>query len=468
MTASQVDQALVERLSQLRALDGLPRQELEWMVAHGELWQLPAGHVVAASSGRMDYLYVLFSGRIAIWVDRGAGRRKAMEWRRGDVTGLLPYSRMTAPPGDSFAEEPVEALAIHKSHFPELIRECPELAARMVHTMLDRARAFQSSDLLDEKMVSLGKLSAGLAHELNNPASAAARSAKILVSRLADADNAARALGAMQLDDAALANLDRVRSICLEAPRRGVRSPLEQADREDLIAEWLRRHGVDPDAAAALAETEVTLETLDKLSEALPREALDPALRWIASGCATRTIAAEIEKAAMRIYELVAAVKRFTHMDRAAVDEAVDLTRGLSDTLMVLSAKARDKSVGVKLEIAPDLPAVEGDSGQLNQVWSNLLDNALDAVQEGGSVNIRAGREGSQVVVRVIDDGPGVAPDLRQRIFDPFFTTKPVGQGTGLGLDIARRVVRRHNGEITVKSEPGRTEFIVTLPALGS
>jgi signal transduction histidine kinase len=186
-------------------------------------------------------------------------------------------------------------------------------------------------------------------------------------------------------------------------------------------------------------------------------------LRWIAADCATRRLTLEIQQAASRISELIHSVKGFTQMDRAAVPEPVNLARGLADTLAVLASKAKGKSVGVSLNVEKDLPAVRGFAGELNQVWSNLIDNALDAVKEGGQVEISARRERNQVVVRVLDNGHGVPSGIRDRIFDPFFTTKPVGQGTGLGLDIVRRLVQRHNGQIELESTPGRTEVRVML-----
>jgi signal transduction histidine kinase len=252
--------------------------------------------------------------------------------------------------------------------------------------------------------------------------------------------------------------------MCLATPVTSVRSPLERADREDAIAAWLEAHGADAGAAEALAETAVTLEALDRLAAVLQGAALDAALAWIASGSATRRIALEIERAASRIYELVGAVKGFTRMDHATAPEAVDIGRGLTDTLAVLQAKARAKSVAVTVEVEADLPRVQAFGGELNQVWLNLIDNALDAVAESGRIDVTAARNGGAVVVRVLDDGPGIPADIRGRIFDPFFTTKGVGQGAGLGLDIVRRLVQRHDGEIDVDSRPGRTEFRVSLP----
>jgi signal transduction histidine kinase len=265
------------------------------------------------------------------------------------------------------------------------------------------------------------------------------------------------------LSETQQAAVDRSRNLCLAAAGATFgRSPIERADREDAIADWLRRHGADVNAAEALAESAITLEALDRLAEALQGEALQAALQWLVAGCATYQLASEIETAASRIHHLVAAVKGFTYMDQATMPKPVDVGRGLADTLAVLNGKARSKSVAVSLDVEADLPLVPGFGGELNQVWANLVDNALDAAK--GQVAVTASRQGHSVVVRVTDDGPGLPPEIRERIFDPFFTTKPVGQGTGLGLDIARRVVLRHQGEIEVDTRLGRTEFRVTLP----
>ena len=230
------------------------------------------------------------------------------------------------------------------------------------------------------------------------------------------------------------------------------------------MAAWLKAHDVDVDCAEALAETNVSFEQLDRLAASLKGEALITAVQWIAAGCSTQRLAAEIQEAASRISDLVAAIKGFTEMDRASVPEPVDIGRGLANTLTVLRAKAKSKAVGMVVNVDDALPAVRGFGGELNQVWANLIDNALDAVGQGGHVELKASREGDSVVVRVIDNGAGISADIRDRIFDPFFTTKPVGEGTGLGLDIVRRLVQRHNGQIELDSNPGRTEFRVTLP----
>jgi signal transduction histidine kinase len=338
------------------------------------------------------------------------------------------------------------------------------VTAALVHAMVDRARAFKVSDLQVEKMASLGKLAAGLAHELNNPASAAARSAQLITQALSESDAASRALGAANLDPRALAMVERVRSVCCASPATAVLSPLERADREESLANWLLDHEVDDALAAPLAETDVTLALLDELAATIGGDQLGAALRWIAAGLTVRGLARDVERAASRVHELVSAVKGFTYMDRASSPESIDIAKGLTDTLAVMGAKARAKSAALTVDVPNDLPRVCGFGGELNQVWANLVDNALDAVSDEGRVMVTARVEGGKVVVRVVDDGPGIPAELLNRIFDPFFTTKPVGKGTGLGLDIVRRLVDRNDGSIEVESKPGRTEFRVGLP----
>jgi signal transduction histidine kinase len=460
MTASE----LVDRLAAHRTLGAAPREELRWLVTHGSLRHLAGGDVLSTKGVPVEGFFVVLSGRIALFVDRGAGPQKAIEWRAGDVSGLLPYSRMVTPPGDAVAQEPTTILAVQRDHLRTMIRECYEVTAILVHTMIDRARTFTSGDLHNEKMVSLGKLSAGLAHELNNPVAAIERGAALLTDRLEEAERAARVLGAARLTEAQLAALDTVRASCLATSVKGVRSPLEAAGREEAIADWLADHGLEASLAEALAETSVTLDALDQVAAAVAGSALNAVLGWAASGCAVRGMASEIQEAATRVSGLVIAIKGFTHMDQAPVAEAVDLAQGLGNTVAVLRAKARGKAAAVTVELPPNLPFVRGFVGELNQIWANLIDNALDAIPDAGRVEVEAGREGSRVIVRVVDNGSGIPDHVRERIFDPFFTTKPPGQGTGLGLDIVRRLVRHNEGDIEVESKPGRTEFRVSLP----
>jgi len=455
---------LVDQLAKHKTLGAAPREELEWLASHGTLRELQTGDILSAKGVPVEGLFVVLSGRVAIFVDRGAGLHKIMEWREGDVTGMLPYSRMVSPPGNSVAQEFSTVLALPRGCIRAMTRECHEITSQLVHTMIDRARAFTSSDLHDEKMISLGKLSAGLAHELNNPASAIERSAALLEDRLEDAEMATRALGASRLTDEQLIAVDGIRESCLATRVHGVRSPIEQAEREEAIADWLADHGLDESSAEALAETPVTFEALNMLAVTVEGPALNAVLRWAAAGCSVRSIASEIQEAAMRISGLVTAVKGFTHMDQAIVAEPVDLSLSLDHTVAVLKSKARAKDLTVVVNTEPGLPRVRGFAGELNQIWANLIDNAFDAVPHAGRVEVLARRDQQRAVVCIIDNGGGIPAQIRDRIFDPFFTTKPMGQGTGLGLDIVRRLIRHNDGEISVESQPGRTEFRVALP----
>jgi signal transduction histidine kinase len=441
---------------------------LAWLAAHGSLRNLDAGEVLSRKGMQVEGLYVLLSGHVSLSVDRGSGLQKMIEWRAGDVSGMLPYSRMVNPPGDAIAQEPTEILALGREHLRALTHECFEITSILVRTMLDRARLFTSSELLNEKMISLGKLSAGLAHELNNPASAIERSAALLEDRLEDTEIATRALGAAKLSDAQLAAVDAILASCMAAQTQTVRTCLEQLDREEAIADWLVRHMLDVATAAMLADTEVSFEALDQLATVVSGSALNAVLRWAAAGCAARRLASGIQGSAMRISGLVMAIKGFTNMDQAMVAQSVDLGPSLGNTVTVLQSKAREKSVEVGVELEANLPPMLGFAAELNQIWGNLIENALDAVNKGGRVDVHASRKGQRVIVSVIDDGPGIPAQDLARIFDPFFTTKPMGQGTGLGLDIVRRLVRHNDGTIEVESKCGRTEFRVTLPVAES
>lgn len=455
---------LIDRLAGHKTVGAAPREELAWLAAHGTLRHLDQDEVLSAKGKPVTALFLVLTGHLAISIDRGAGRHKVMEWRAGDVTGMLPYSRLVSPPGDSVALEPSEILSIPRDDISALTRDCPEITSILVHTMVDRSRAFTSSGLQDERMVSLGKLSAGLAHELNNPASAITRNAALLESRLEEAEQATRALGAAKLTDAQLAALDAVRKSCFARRVDGVLSPIQQAEREDAIAEWLATHGVDAAIAGPLAETAVTIEALDRIAASVSGPPLSAALRSAAAGGSVRGIASELQDAAGRIFHLVTAIKGFTHMDQAAVAEPVDLKSSLGNTVVVLNAKARTKSVAVTITIEPDLPRVRGFAGELNQIWANLIDNALDAAPDSGRVEVTATRERQRVVVRIVDNGAGIPAGIRDHLFEPFVTSKPVGQGTGLGLDIVRRLAIHNDAEIEFASEPGRTEFRVSLP----
>jgi signal transduction histidine kinase len=263
---------------------------------------------------------------------------------------------MALAPGDSMAQEPSDVLAIPGDDLPELIGECYQVTSMLVHVMVDRARIFNASQLQDEKMISLGKMSARLAHELNNPVSAIERNAALLDERLDEAERSARALGAAPLDDAQRSAVEAIRACCLGSPTQGVLSPLDQAQREENVADWLVQHGVDAAVALPLAETDVTIEALDRLAGTVDGESLAVIVRWAAAGCSVHRLASDIRDAATRISALVAAVKGFTHMDQGLAPEPVDLRASLGNTVTVLNSKARGKSAAITVSVPADLP----------------------------------------------------------------------------------------------------------------
>jgi signal transduction histidine kinase len=292
--------------------------------------------------------------------------------------------------------------------------------------------------------------------------SAIARNAALLESRLDDVERAVGTLDASVLTAAQRARIAAARAACSAACP--VLSPIEQADREDAIANWLAAHGVGVALVGPLADTALTLDALEPLGASLRGPQLEAVLRWAAAGHALRELAVDIREAALRIAGLVDAVKGFTQMDQAGAAEAVDVAEGLANTVAMFGAKAHAKSAVIAVDVPADIPRVHAFAGELNQIWANLLDNALDAVTDSGRIDIIARREPRRVVVQVIDNGGGIPPEVRPHIFDPFFTTKPVGQGTGLGLDIVGRLVGHNAAEIDVDSRPGRTAFTVSLP----
>jgi signal transduction histidine kinase len=457
---------MIDRLSALPALADIPREQLQWLLDHGEVHRAGDGARFFGVGGDLIGLFLLISGRFSVRVNQGDVEREVREVTPGHSTGYLPYSRMTAPRGYLVADGPVEFLLIRLEDLRAMTRECYEFTAACVQEMLARARVFKSDDKRQEKMAALGRLSAGLAHELNNPASAAASAVRQLDAARMELVNATRDLAAAGLVGASLEALQSLESATSKTPGEPL-SPVARADLEDLIAEWLDGHGVDSRLAYALVERGLTVADLDAAAPAFGAGQLAPVLRYLAADRAAHGLLAEISSATDRIHALVTAVKKHTHMDRADAPEPMRLEDHLADTVTLMSARAARKRVSVELRVEADLPTVTASVADLNQVWMHLVDNAIDAVGESGQITIDARRDRNSVVVRIIDDGTGIPEELQERVFEPFFTTKGVGEGRGLGLDIVRSVVLSHRGTIDLSSIPGRTEFRVTLPTSG-
>jgi len=455
--------SIVQRLAALPALADIPREQLEWLVEHGEVHRFGDGQALRGDSLSPFGLMILISGRFSVRVDQGGMEREVREVTAGRITGYLPYSRMTKPRGYLVADGPVEFLQIRQEDLKDMTRACYEFTAACVQEMLARVRVFKSEDKDQEKMAALGRLSAGLAHELNNPASAVARAAGDLNASGAELAAASRALGAAGLGAETRETLEDLEAASRRPTDR--LSPVERADLEDRLQEWLEVRGVDAALAFPLAESGVALPDLESAAAVLDDAQLPAVLRYVAADATFRGLTGRVSSSAARIHSLVAAVEKHTHMDRAPGVELIALEDHLSDTVALMSAKASVKGVALSLRVGPDLPRVPGSVADLNQVWMHLVDNAIEAAAESVRISVDPDRGNGVVVVRVVDDGPGIPEADRERVFEPFFTTRDVGQGRGLGLDVVRTVVRSHKGVVELSSRPGRTEFRVTLPA---
>jgi len=454
---------LIFRLESLSSLKQIPRPELNWLVQHGSL-EIHQPGLIAPKGARVEDLWIILRGHISVHIDRGAGPKVVnKELNKGSVTGRLPYSRLLASPGDVYADVITELFSISGKHLPEMIKECPLFTEHCVHTMIDRTRIHNTSAMQDEKMISIGRLAAGMAHELNNPASVAIRDAKLVRESQTDADTALLILSKAGLNDKQFTVLENMRSKCIERSRKAPLLPLQKSDLQDKITDWLEQNQIDAHLAGQLAELAVTMEDLDKLLITLPRAVFETALKWIVASCIIHELNSEIEQTTNKIYKLVEAVKKFTYMDNLAEKELVDVESGIFDSLRVLDSKSKSKNAEITLRIDKELPKVYANGAQLNQVWFSLLDNALDAIPKSGKIHITGSLETNYIVVRITDNGPGIPAEKIERIFDPFYTTKPPGQGTGLGLDLSRRLIRGYNGDIYARSEAGKTEFCVNL-----
>ena len=454
-----------EELRTLDILEGLPDEQLDWLCEHGEKVTIEPGEHRFDRGQVADALWIVVEGVIQGFEEIGGQWLLVATTVRGQVTGMLPFSRMTHYPRHTVAAEPSEVLRLDASLFGELLEVSEEVGRRLVAQMSDRVRGDVRLEQQSEKMMALGRLSAGLAHELNNPAAAVRRAAALLSEHRAKLPALVTALVRHQVGEQGLEKLEQLRSLGRQDDESAA-TTLERSEREDELLDWLEGHDVaEPwDVAATFNEANLTLEDLEDVSRAVPEAALTDALAWLSGGISSDRIVEEIKGAAGRISELVASIKTYSHMDRSSEHKPTDVRLGVDNTLKMLGHKVKAKEIRVLREYQDDLPLIPANAGELNQVWTNLLDNAIDAVDQGGELILRARLNDLWVDVEIVDDGPGIPEEILSHIFEPFFTTKDVGVGTGLGLGIAMRIVQTHQGHIEVKSKPGQTSMLVRLP----
>jgi signal transduction histidine kinase len=413
-----------------------------------------------------DSMFVILEGHIQ---GRGElnGETVVFDLEPGDVTGVLPYSRMKQFTVSQRAETDSRALRFPTSLFPDLIQKMPELTKRLVGLMSDRIREVTRLEQQRDRLASLGKLSAGLAHELNNPASAAKRAASQLRELLKKIKSASLELGRRDLTSAQKTEIEKLEALFTQ---KDVVPPdaLTISDLEDQIDSLLRSHGQNDlwQLAADLARRNIQPETLESLFASLDADTARAALVRIAASVEIALLLHEIESSTSRISDLVGAIKEYTYMDQAKVQN-VDIVKSLETTLTILNHKLK-QGVVVQRDYQRVPLLVNSFGSELNQVWTNIIDNAIDAMRGKGELRVRTYRDDNCVVVEITDNGPGISPEVQPHIFEPFFTTKGVGEGTGLGLDTVQRIVKKHRGNIQVNSKPGDTRFQIWLPLAGA
>lgn len=449
-------------LADLRAvplLADLEDAELEWLIGHGQYQEFPAGATVAEQGAPADRMVIVLEGSMEFRIQ---GRDDSILVEAGSITGLLPFSRMTQYQGTGRASSPMRVLFILKPQFMPMLQAIPALGPRLVGLLTDRVRSFSQLELRQEKLASLGKLSAGLAHEMNNPASAAKRAAAQLGEAYADLELRSARVGEL----IGVGGLQKLLDYLNRLQPRPL-SAMEQADLEEELGQWLEGHGAAKawEWAATWADAGVTLEWLEGMhslkAELGNPAAIPPILDWLEATLRTRGLVRVVEDSSERIAKLVLAIKNYTFMDQMPKQE-LDVQEGLENTLAIFGYKLK-KGIRLERDYAP-LPRISAYGSELNQVWTNLIDNALDAMGESGTLRIRTASENGSVLVEIGDTGPGIPKELQGKIFDSFFTTKEAGKGTGMGLEMVRQIVQHHGGSIRVESEPGNTRFQVRLP----
>ena len=444
------------------AFEGLPEDQIEWFLTQAQELSLKPEDTYIRHGDPADAMYVVLEGQLQVRGELG-GESVILPVKAGDVTGVLPFSRMKQFPLTGKALTESRLLRFPAARFPELVQKMPELVARLVGLMSDRIRETTRWEQQRDRLAGLGKLSAGLAHELNNPASAAKRATSQLREKLKMIKDASHALGARELTQAQKAEIEKLETSLIQKDGPPP-DALTISTLEDQLDTVLRSHGQNDlwQLSANLARKGATPALLESLFASLDPDTARAALCRISASLEIAGLLNEIESSTSRISDLVRAIKEYTFMDQAPVQN-VDIVKSLETTLTIMNHKLK-RGVAVQREYQPVPLLVDSFGSELNQVWTNIIDNAIDAMRGDGTLRVRTYRDDGSVVVEIGDSGPGIPADVQPHIFEPFFTTKGVGEGTGLGLDTAQRIVRKHKGSIQVISQPGDTRFRVSLP----
>jgi signal transduction histidine kinase len=458
--------ATVEELLHVPVFNDLPEDQVAWFISQSQDLHLKPFEVYVREDDPADAMFVVLEGQLEARGDFN-GEVVVIPWKPGDVTGALPFSRMKIASVTGRAITDSRILRFPTVKFPELISKMPELTKRLVGVMSDRIREVTRIEQQRDRLAALGKLSAGLAHELNNPASAAKRATSQLREILKKIKDASLELGRRDLSPAQKSEIEKLETSFTQQDGPPA-DALTINSLEDEIDSLLRDHGLNDlwQLASDLAHRNVQPDQLQSLFASLDDATARAALVRIAASVEIANLLNELESSTTRISDLVLAIKEYTFMDQSPLQN-VDVVKSLETTLTILNHKLK-RGVVVNRDYQRVPLLVNSFGSELNQVWTNIIDNAIDAMEGKGELRVRTYRDGDGVAVEIGDNGPGIPPETRGHIFEPFFTTKAVGEGTGLGLDTVQRIVKKHRGHIQVSSKPGDTKFQVWLPVSGS
>jgi signal transduction histidine kinase len=455
-------------LNAIPSFVGVPDSELEWLSRHLTLRTFAKGDMLVQQGDEANSMFLLIEGDLEYIRYEGGKEIATFLSEPGEIGGLLPFSRMKTNGATTYALSSGCIALLDAGHFHELQQNTPTVLQRLVNEMVDRTRDFTRLSEQRERLTSLGRLAAGLAHELNNPASAAKRAADNLEKTLQTFDEHASSLLKQILFNQLPLSGDPFQSIYDAMNPTLELDTLTRSDLEDELLEWLGQYKL-PDAwniAATLVSSGYSKSLLESFSQTLLPERIPDFLIWLSNDSQMRLLSHELIESTTRISELIAAMKTYSYMDQGQGKQNVNLHEGIDSTLLILKHKFAAKRLEIIKDYS-DVPEFQAYGSELNQVWTNLLANAVDASQEGGAIIIHTSVDApaNAACIEITDNGSGIPEDIQSRIFEPFFTTKAVGEGAGMGLDIVNRIVReRHRGTISVNSKPGLTKFSVRLP----
>ncbi len=458
--------ALTQRLRSFETFAEIDEAALQWMVEKSDYRCYQAGDHLFEPGDPIDHMMVILEGDYVVIMEQQGRKREIGQWGAGNITGVLPFSRMKQVQAYGKALQRCCVLLLHRRHFTEMVSVSYELVQALVAVMSSRIRDFTSMRYQNEKLMALGKLSAGLAHELNNPASAMVRDAEELYAKHHSTPEKFKAIMTMGISPE---QTDRVNAIlfgCLDTAKTLDLSAMQRMERNDDLIDWLEDQDVEQaeDLAETFVDFGMTTHDLEKVRQIIDGKSLSPILWWLESTLSMEKLVHDIRESADRINTLIRSVKQYSHMDRAVTMEQVDIHEGLRNTLAMFKHEIKKHEVQVEKQFEADLPRLRAFPGELNQLWTNLISNAIDAMETGGTLSLRTYLERGKLCVTVADTGSGIEEEDLTRIFDPFFTTKPMDKGTGMGLDIVKRIVNRHQGDIKVRSQPGQTVFTLCFP----